>query len=78
MDVGLSIFIEDDSPDDGCCLREPGHPGSCAWGCSDCNGTGRCWACNGYNPGDDLGSGCTECDGWGTCAYCGGDGYEEG
>lgn len=35
--------------------------------CSDCCGTGRCWACNGYDPGDDLGSGCSECDGWGHC-----------
>jgi hypothetical protein len=38
--------------------------------CSECDDTGRCWACNGYDPGDDLGSGCSECDGWGNC-WCG-------
>jgi hypothetical protein len=38
--------------------------------CFECDDTGRCWACNGYDPGDDLGSGCSECDGWGHC-WCG-------
>jgi hypothetical protein len=49
-------------------LDDDAHTG--ARRCPDCHGTTKCWACSGYNPGDDLGSGCTECDGWGNCQSC--------
>ncbi|HEY6108734.1 MAG TPA: hypothetical protein VIV56_07510 [Gemmatimonadales bacterium] len=53
----------------GCCALDEGHDGTCAFVCSDCNGTTYCWACEGPS-GDDLGNGCGECDGTGYCFFC--------
>ena len=67
-DAGVAIYARAEL--DGCCALDPGHEGPCAHVCPECRGSQKCWACNGHDPGDDLGSGCTECDGWGRCTYC--------
>lgn len=52
-----------------CCTLDDGHDGPCVWICSECHGTGYCWACGGPS-GDDTGTGCSECDGTGYCYRC--------
>lgn len=52
-----------------CCALDDGHDGCCAWVCSDCNGSTKCWACNGDAGLDDV-TYCSECDGTGGCFRC--------
>jgi hypothetical protein len=51
-----------------CCALEDGHDGPCAWLCSSCSGSNRCFACGGTGGLDDV-QRCTECDA-GHCPYC--------
>lgn len=55
--------------DYGCCALKDGHDGPCAWVCSDCNGTQKCWLCHGDAGLDDV-TYCSECDVPGSCFRC--------
>lgn len=64
--------------DDRCCGLDEGHghTGPHAWFCSQCTGTGDCWACDGDGEdGSGLPDTCTECGGSGRCTAGCDDGW---
>jgi hypothetical protein len=52
--------------DYSCCALDEGHEGACESQCSECEGTGRCPACDG-DGGIELCSPCELCDGSSSC-----------
>lgn len=62
--------------EDGCCAREPDHPGPCNWICSDCGGSGACPVCVEECICDDVIE-CEVCEGADICLMCDGSGTVE-
>lgn len=72
--AGEPVQDASEDPEYACCSLDPDHPGVCEFTCSECNGSGKCWACLGENGLDDIDV-CSECVN-GECDVCNGTGRE--